>query len=166
MPASKGFVKSRDTRTPVANSRAELERLLARYGCSEFTVRQNYDEHTATIGFIVPDDLRKGAAKVPVRFDLDITRVGRALFRADGSAAALTEWELAQADRVAWRQLILWVDAALSAASAGMQKVSEAFLAHTLVRGEDGAVRRMVDHLEVAAGPGGWQRLLPASTQQ
>lgn len=164
MPKAQNFVKSRDTKTPVVNSEVELKKILARYGCSEFAVRHNYDAHTATVSFIIPDDLLPGAQEVPVRFDMDIKKVANALFPLRPSQVH-SKWGLVQAERVAWRQLILWVDAALSAASAGMQKVSEAFLAHTLVRGQDGTVRRMVDHLEVSAGPGGWQRLLPSTTQ-
>ncbi len=49
-----------------------------------------------------------------------------------------SEWE--RAERVAWRNLVLWIDAALSATAAGLQTIEEAFFAHLLVDN-----RRVID---------------------
>jgi hypothetical protein len=71
-----------------------------------------------------------------------------------------------QAERVAWRNLVLWIDAALSAATVGVQTITEAFFAHTIVVDDGGRAERMVDYVERtggAIGPG-VRALLPSST--
>lgn len=171
MTQKKGFVKSASTDVPVVRSRGELEKLLVRYGCSRFQVTQDFDARQAAVTFTVPDSLAKGAPPIPVRLVLDARQVYDALFgrptrwdyeqrKSVYNPKGYDERMLAQAERVAWRQLILWVDAALSAASAGVQRISEAFFAHTLVQGSDGATRRMVDEVDRVAG-GSWLALLP-----
>jgi hypothetical protein len=172
------FVKSSMTSTPVANSRRELERVLLRYGCSGFGSQSDYAEHKAAVWFRVPDHPGKDAQEVPVRLEIDMLAVYDALYgrptttRWDEAAGKYIEnWNpkgykdrwLAQAERVAWRHLVLWVDAACSAASAGMQKMSEAFFAHTLVRDKDGAELRLIDHIRLATGAE-LRRLLPAGS--
>lgn len=160
------FVKSGTTEVPASRSQSELERLLRRYGASGFGVSSDYATGTVRVFFRVPD-APKAPANIPVRLEVNTKAVAEALFGKPRKAWERgryvehpTEQELAQAERVAWRQLVLWVDAALSAAAAGVQKISEAFLAHTLVRGSEGQVLRVVDQMDLAAG-GNWRALLP-----
>jgi hypothetical protein len=120
------------------------------------------------VAFRVPDSLAKDAPTVPVRLQVETRQVYDALY------GQPTKWSnagrvldpkgyqpkgLLQAERVAWRHLVLWVDAALSAAAAGAQKISEAFLAHTLIRNAEGRTVRVVDQMDEAAG-GTWRALL------
>ena len=174
--ARERFVKSASTRTPVTNSRGELERLLTRYGCSSFAVETDYEAGRATVSFVVLDSQEAGAARVPVRLEVRTRDVYDALYgRPTKSVQVSGRWQqvldptgydqqkIAQAERVAWRQLILWVDAALSAAATGLQKISEAFLAHTLIQGPHGELRRVADHLDAVSG-GTWKALLPPTT--
>lgn len=167
------FVKSATTSTPVANSRGELERLVTRYGCSSFATQMDYEAHRITVTFVVPDTPEKGAARIPVQLEVNILTVYDALYGQPTKWSnegrvydpkGYREKELAQADRVAWRQLILWVDAALSAASAGVQPISEAFFAHTLIRRPSGEMVRLVDHVNELAPGGNWKALLPSRT--
>ena len=161
--ATNRFVKSATTKTPVANSRSELERMLTRYGCSSFSTQSDYETGRIMVGFVVPDSMEAGAIRIPVRLEINSREVCRALYGPLPQGEHWTEHGIAQAERVAWRQLVLWVDAALSAAAAGVQKISEAFLAHTLIRDGEGRVHRVVDQMDQAAG-GNWRALLPAST--
>jgi hypothetical protein len=169
-----GFVKSASTSTPVSNSKVALEKLLMRYGATGFGVLNDYERQRVVVTFRVPDAPTKDAPQIPIRLELDIRAVYDALYgrptkrRWDLKAGKnIDEFDpagydanrLKQADRVAWRQLILWVDAACSAAAAGVQKMSEAFFAHTVIRGDDGVQRRLVDHLEQITG-GEWRALL------
>lgn len=155
---TKRFVKSADTRTPASHSQAALERLLRRYGASGFGVQSDYDHHLIRVTFRVPD--RPGSPTVvPVRLEVSIEAIARVLFPGTGELSAYG-WE--QAERVAWRHLVLWVDAACSATNAGLQTMSEAFLAHALVKAPDGAVKRVVEMLDEVAGEGGYRGLLPA----
>lgn len=168
------FIKSADTSTSAINSRGELERLLRRYGCTGFGVTTDYTAGRVSVTFRVPDTQAKDAPQVPVRLDVDITATARSLYGhlldrngkrwmgGKGYVTGFTEKELAQAERVAWRHLILWIDAACSAAAAGMQTMTEAFFAHLLVRDEQGQVGRMVDYVRTLGGDAAVQRALPA----
>src|SRR5690348_8107243 len=134
------FVKSANTSTATGRSQSELERILRRYGASGFGVSADYATHIIRVAFRVPD-VPGQPAVVPVRLEVNIETVSRALGHGKPRASwdktwkkpTTAQWE--QAERVAWRHLVLWVDAALSAAVAGLQPISEAFLAHTLVDG-------------------------------
>ena len=167
-----GFVKSADTKTAVGNSRNEIEKILRRYGATGLQIGQDYAAHSATVSFIVPDSSMPGAQKVPVKLPVDITRVYSALYGAprpkngygklESSQLVYDPKKILQAERVAWRHLVLWIDAALSATTAGMQTITEAFFAHTVV-GVDGS--RMIEVVEKAQsqlGPG-VQRLLTST---
>jgi hypothetical protein len=159
----KRFVKSADTGTPVTNSRTQLEKMLRRYGATAFAVSTDYEEQRIVVSFRVPDS-PGSKALVPVRLELSIADVATALY---GPLKTDQSWRLSsleQAERVAWRHLVLWVDAACSASSAGMQSMSEAFFAHVLVRAPDGQVKKVSAMMNEAAGEGGYRALLPAGS--
>lgn len=154
----KAFVKSADTSTPVANSRGEIERVLRRYNAAGFSVAQDYAEHRFTVSFVVPNSPDKDAQRVPVKLPIDVRLVYDALYgqpkRWDGVTCASVydpkgydEKKLQQAERVAWRHAVLLIDAALTAASARIQTVTEALFAHLVVP-TDAGPRRMIDLVE------------------
>lgn len=167
-----GFVKSATTGTSVDSSRAELNKVLSRYGCTAFGYDQDDETGITKVTFRVPDSLAKDAPKVPVQLEVRVHHVYERLYgkprrelRWDAATQKHVEtgrlqWDpkqLAQAERVAWRHLILWVDAACTAAAAGMTTMREAFHANVLVRDEHGRVGRLFDYvqgqLDAPAGP-------------
>ena len=158
------FVKAATTEVPVGRSQAELQRLLRRYGASAFGTSADYETGTIKVSFRVPD-VPGEPATVPIRLEVQIETVRQALYRKRRGDRRSLQKEREHAERVAWRHLVLWVDAALSAASDGVQRMSEAFLAHTLIQVADGKVMRVVDQMNEVAG-GNWKALLPASTKQ
>lgn len=187
------FVKSADTSTPAANSRAELEKILRRYGAKGFAVAQDYSAHGVTVSFVVPDSLKEGASLVPVKLPISVLRVYDAMYGQPFKQVRRSEEELAQqrartgyvtsynrnvynpqgydakkleqAERVAWRNLCLWVDAALSASVAGMQTITEAFFAHAIA-GENGErMIEVVEQIQSSLGAG-VQRLLTAPAEE
>lgn len=141
------FVKSHDTRTPVGNSKAELERILRRYRCTGFGTSEDFELGRMKVFFRVPEHLEEGAAMLPVTLVVDIDSVHRRIARKSRE----------QAERVAWRHLVFWVDAACSAAAAGLRPLSETFLADLMVQGEGGPVR-MIERMEQED----WRRALPS----
>jgi len=153
------FVKSADTSTSVSSSQRDLERILRRYGASDFNLGSDWEKRIARVAFRVPDT-PGSKVSVPVRLEVSIEAVGKALF----GHSSLSKYGWEQAERVAWRHLVLWVDAACSASGAGMQTMSEAFLAHTLVRSPDGTIKKVSAMMDDAAGTGGYRALLPAAT--
>jgi hypothetical protein len=162
----RSFVKSAGTSTSASVSRGHLEAMLRRYGCSGFGVHTDYATDVASVTFRVPDTGEAGAREVPVRLQVNIRRVYDSLY---GGRKRTHRWNeklaLEQAERVAWRQLTLWVDAALSAAATGLQPISEAFMASTLVEGPKHKPMRLAEYLDVQAG-GPWQKLLPAKATE
>lgn len=166
---TKRFVKSADTSTSVASSQRALEQLLRRYGASDFTMGSDWEKRLARVAFRVPDT-PGSKVLVPVRLEISITAVADALGFTKGrhswsGPAKPTQYGWEQAERVAWRHLVLWVDAACAATNAGMQTMSEAFLAHTLVKAPDGQIKKVSVMLDEAAGEGGYRALLPAAGQ-
>ena len=146
----KSFVKSAETSTPVSNSRAEVERILRRYGANGLSVSQDYKGGRVIVSFIVPNSTDKGAPVVPVKLPVDVLRVFNALFTngpftLEQAQMSSNEKAWAQAERVAWRNLVLWIDAALSATTAGLQTITEAFFAHAVLSGDG---RRAIDVAE------------------
>lgn len=170
------FVKSGSTEVPSSRSQAELENVLRRYGATGFGVQSDYTVGLIRVFFRVPDS-PGDPASIPVRLEVNIKAVATLLdagkkkrrryrrWTPSGYVTRKPEDDFAQAERVAWRHLVLWVDAALSASAAGLQKVSEAFLAHTLVRGDDGRVMRVIEQMDEHAN-GNWRALLTSGTGQ
>jgi hypothetical protein len=150
------FVKSSTTKTPVGNSKTEIERMLQRYGAHGFSVSQNYKTGTVLVSFMVPNTPTDTTHVVPVKLPVEILRVFQALYPTNSQGKARV-WTLDEAqsprnvdawkhaERVAWRNLVLWIDAALSAANAGLQTITEAFFAHAVLSGDG---RRAIDVAE------------------
>jgi hypothetical protein len=162
----KRFVKSADTSTSVSSSQRDLERILRRYGASDFNLGSDWEKRLARVAFRVPDT-PGSKVLVPVRLEVSIEAVADALGYTKGrwnTKVKPSQYGWEQAERVAWRHLVLWVDAACAATSAGMQTMSEAFLAHTLVKAPDGQIKKVSVMLDEAAGEGGYRALLPAAT--
>lgn len=137
------FVKSVKTTVPVRNSKNEVEELLRRYGCSKMQITENYHEGLFAVAFALPDTPGSND-HVPVRIEVkvsDVARVVQKTFKTQKNA----DWLNAQAQRVAWRHLVLWLDAALSAATLGLQRISEAFYAHIILDGGQRLIERVTE---------------------
>ena len=141
------FVKSKGTDVPVVRSQAEIQRILRRYGATHFGTQSSYEEGVIRVFFRIPDSPKPGAPIVPIRLEGNIRAV-----------AAACGWDrptqagLEQAERIAWRHLVLWVDAACSAAAAGLQTMGEAFFAHVLVAKNGGGAQRIIEEFEERGG--------------
>lgn len=157
-----GFVKSRNTKATVESSRAELNKVLTRYGCTAFGYEQT-EEGITRVTFRVPNSPAKNAAMVPIRLEVRKADVFRRLYDRDYPLETHRHtWarEIEQAERVAWRHLILWIDAACTAATAGLTTIEEAFFAHRLVQAPDGTTGRMIDYVQTLSAQSGGPRLL------
>lgn len=148
MPRKTKFFKSENTTTPVRNSKGEIETILRRYGASGFSVAEDYHRGIVVISFVVPDHHGKDAAQVPVKLPINIGKIYHIIYGVEPRMGDRgSDWE--RAERVAWRNLVLWIDAALSAAAAGLQTITEAFFAHAVVDQTGG--RRMIEVVAEAA---------------
>jgi hypothetical protein len=122
------------TSVAVERSKADIERLLVRYGADHFASGWRGD--LATVGFRVKERL--------VRFDLPLPKKAEKRFthhkargysdpRPRSPEAALKEWE--QACRSAWRALALVIKAKLEAVDTGITTFESEFLAHIVLPG-------------------------------
>lgn len=150
---SERFVKSADTRVPVGRSRDELERVLRRYGATAFASASDYEAGTVSVSFKVPNAPGESST-VPVRLEAGFLLIYARLF-GEPRGHKYDADRLAQAERVAWRHLVLWVDAACTAVGAGLQTMREAFFAHTVVRNAaTGRIERMAEAVAQIASEG------------
>lgn len=142
-PQGPNWVRSWDTDVPAARSSSQLDELLRRYGAHGYTVSTNYTNGTVMIGFTLPKTFQvkteeTSEIRVGVSFSETLRRLEKmAEFNQKISKQPRDKqsvYALAQAERVAWRQMILWVEAALNVVSAGVQTLEEAFFAHQIVR--------------------------------
>lgn len=140
------FVKSADTKTTPAKSQQEIRRILERHKVEAITVDEDRTAGHFAVRFRLP--LRPGqAANDVIEIPVNVDRVQAALRR-----ARLVNTSRERAERIAWRHLALYLDAALTAVQVGLQTVEEAFLAHTLLETEDGRRGRVVDYLASLSG--------------
>lgn len=177
----KPFVKAETTVVTPQKSRAEIETMLRRYGALGYSFSYNAETGEARVEFVVPDSAAPNAPRIPVRIPVNTWDVYDALHGAPrrwnaterkhepvprpyGSAWAEPK-KVQHAERVAWRNLVLWIDAALSAASIGLRTIAQTFAGDRLVTDETGRTMRVADLIEQGGGalPGGSRVLLLTS---
>ncbi len=115
-----------NTDVPVARSRDEIERTLARYGATSFAYAA--EPGRAAIRFTANDRQIRFIILLPDKNEERFTHHSRG---ARTETAALAAWE--QACRQKWRALAMVVKAKLEAVSAGIVSFEDEFLAHTLL---------------------------------
>jgi len=115
------------TSTPVDRSKAEIERILRRYGATGFMY--GWQENMAIIGFQM--NQRTYQLRLPLPDENDdavvMTPTGR---RRTGS---VREAALKQEERRRWRALALVIKALLEAAASGIATIDKLFLAHAML---------------------------------
>lgn len=161
------YVKSGDTGATVESSRSELERILRRYGCRRIEMTRDFDEHddeiAAKIRFSLTEMEADPPMTVPIEFRVDYWRIYEMLYGlTKGDPFDERRWN--QAKRVAWRNLVLWVDGALAAAASGVKPMHECFFADIQVLDGDRQMR-LADYVKEGFDqglPGGFKGLLPA----
>lgn len=145
------------TSVPVERSRAEVEGLLRRYGADQFL--HGWEEGRAVIGFRI-----RG---YPVRMLLPLPRVeefleyrqpsGRKAVRGEAAAARACE----QAERQAWRALVLVLKAKLEAVESGITTIEQEFLSGMVLPQDITVGEALMPHLEEAVRTGRMPGLLP-----
>lgn len=117
-----------NTQVPVDRSRAEIERVLSRYGAGMFMY--GWDQQQAVIQFEAHGRRVRFLLPLPDRNERRFTHTpakGSKRSPADAEKA----WE--QACRVQWRALALVIKAKLEAVEAGITEFEAEFLAHVVL---------------------------------
>lgn len=124
-----------NTSVSVANSKAEIERILERYGAAQFL--SGWTNDRAVIGFTMKERQIRFVLQMPDREDREFTTHSRGKRTEE---AAYKAWE--QACRQRWRALALVIKAKLEATSAGIAEFEDEFMANIVM--PDG--RTVSDH--------------------
>ena len=157
---AKGFVKAADSSVPAGKSAAAIKDLVRKYGASGFGTSEDYANGVVTVSFVLNTE---DGQHVPVQIPVRIERVYASMYPTKPghnhivSAAQSEQNRRAQAERTAWRQLHLLVEANLIAVQLGIMSLGEAFMPHTMVVSDDGRSERMADYFtrtRGALGPG------------
>ncbi len=120
-----------NTSVPVERSRAEIERVLARYGATRFGTMQEPDG--ATIYFEIRGRQIQLKVPMPARTDKAFTQDRRSPWRRVSEGERDRRWEAEYRRR--WRVLVITIKAMLEAVDSRLLTFDEAFLAHIVVPG-------------------------------
>jgi hypothetical protein len=121
---------ARTTVTP-EKSRAELERILSRYGANAFGY--GYEDGRAVVTFRAHGRIVRFVVVVPPIEEFRYTSGALWDASARSRSGAQQREAQAQAERQRWRALVLVVKAKLEAVEAGITSFEEEFLAHILL---------------------------------
>ena len=116
-----------NTEVPADRSRAEIERILDRYGATAFMYGWDRDSNAAMVAFEVEGRRIRIMVPMPQREQFASTPTGRR------RAAKETDTAWEQGKRQRWRAMALIVKAKLEAVEAGISTIEAEFLAHTVL---------------------------------
>ena len=114
------------TSVSVAASKAEIERIVERYGAGQFMSAWSQDK--AIIAFVMEERQVRFTLEMPDKTERRFTHHSRS---ARTPEAALKEWE--QACRQRWRALALVIKAKLEAVESGIAIFEDEFLANIVM---------------------------------
>lgn len=122
---------AKTTTVPVEKSKAEIERILTRYGADQFM--NGWDRERAVLGFIMRGRQVRFVLPLPMRDERQFThyRHSSGMTKVRTESAATEQWE--QACRQRWRALVLIVKAKLEAVEAGITSFEDEFLANIVL---------------------------------
>lgn len=136
-------------------SRAEIERILARYGADAFSY--GWEGERAIVAFRAHGRMIRFNIQLPDREQFRRTPSGR---RTRSDSQVHVEWEKAQRQR--WRALALVVKAKLEAVESGITTFEEEFLAHILLPNGTTVGETVRPDIELAYETGKMPKLLGA----
>jgi hypothetical protein len=117
-----------NTSVSVANSKAEIERIVERWGATQFMSGWSADQ--AVIAFSAEGRQVRFVLPMPSRDEKRFTHHSKG---ARTPEAAIKEWE--QACRQRWRALALVIKAKLEAVESGISIFEDEFLSHIVLPG-------------------------------
>lgn len=149
-----------DTKVSSESSRAEIERVLTRYGAKQFMY--GWGEHEgldmAIVGFLAHDRQVRFNLVMPSRSEPRFQYTpGRKLQRTPAQVEAAYEQEVRQR----WRALALTIKALLESVEVGILSFQEAFLARIMLPDGSTVAEAIEPKLQEAYATGGTPSLLP-----
>lgn len=148
-----------NTAVSVERSKAELERILTRYGAEAFAY--GWQERKATVGFRMCGKYVSFELVLPDPGSREFTHT-RNTDKERTIAGAAKAWE--QACRSRWRALCLIVRAKLEAVESGIVSFEEEFLAQLMLPNGKTAGQVLIPQIETSYEDGKTMPLLPFSS--
>ena len=159
---------AQDTSVTVDRSKNEIERIVTKYGASQFTTGWDQARGKAAIQF----DMKNRR----IRFVLDMPKPGDYATYERGGAYGTTHTrertereQLRKADqemRRRWRSLLLVVKAKLEAVETGISEFEEEFLAHIVTASGQTIGEMILPKLDKVASSGKLPPLLPSGQEE
>jgi hypothetical protein len=146
---------AKGTKVGVENSRAELERVLARYGADAFSY--GVDGDRAIVAFRAHGRHVKFELRYPAVDEFKKTRTG--VWRDKTAQRAARE----QRVRELWRALVLVTKAKLEAVESGIESFEQAFLPYILLPDGTTSGDWLLPQIDAAYASGDMPSLLPAA---
>lgn len=112
---------AQDTTVSVERSKGEIERILTRYGATEFA--SGWKAERAMLQFRMTERIIRFVLPLPNKEDFRSTPTGR---RSRNEQATMIAWE--QGCRQRWRALLLSIKAKLESAESGIEEFDTAFM--------------------------------------
>lgn len=145
------------TSVSVENSKADIERVLSKYGADQFM--SGWQEGMAMVAFRMNGRHVRFLLPMPGQNEHRFTHHSRG---ERTTSAALKEWE--QACRQRWRALLLVVKAKLEACEAGITEFDDEFMAHIVLPSGETMGDRYKPQIALAYEQGDMPPLLPDYT--
>lgn len=149
-----------NTQVPVDQSKAEIEKILNRYGADQFMYATRNDAamvmfraHNRLVRFIVP-------MPDPNSKEFRTTETGRG--RSNTAASQAYEQEI----RRRWRALVLSIKGKLEAVESGIMSFEEEFMANIVLPDDVTVGELMIPKIEEAYKTGRMPKLLPFFAQE
>lgn len=136
------------TNVSVAKSKAEIERVLGRYGATSFAY--GWEQERATVGFNLQGKFVRFNLVLPERNEFLLSNHDPPRKRTPAQVESHHE----QACRSAWRALNLVIKAKLEAVETGITTFEEEFLAHLMLPNGETVGQRLIPQVEVAYADG------------
>lgn len=146
------------TSVPADRSRAEIEKVLERYGASQFGYgwEDREGQRHAAVTFRLDDRIIRFVVPMPDPFAPEFSETPTGRERSDSSRIA--EWE--KATRQRWRALLLVVKAKLEAVDSEIASFEEEFLAYIVLPSGQTVGQMALPEIEAAYASGRMPRLL------
>lgn len=139
---------AKETKVPVIQSRAEIERLLGKFKCSQFMCGTDYDRGIARVQFKAHNRI--------VRFVIALP--DRQQFARFGARRGAERWE--QAERQKWRALLLVIKAKLECVESQIATFEEEFLAQIVMPNDRTVAELVLPQIESVYSGGAMRPLL------
>lgn len=145
------------TEVSVEKSRAEVERLVTRYGASEFMSGWGF-EGRAVVAFKASERYVRFELRLPDRSDKKIRFDGRGHLRSEGQIVKALDGET----RRRWRALVLVLKAKLESVESKVETFENAFMAQIVMPGGRTVSELLAEPIAEAYRTGRLPTLLPA----